>query len=159
MNQPTQRPTKGFEVKWYYFLVYFALFARIALDAFCAFLFFSGRIYVLEGLQAEKVIVAYVRFPGLKTTDMILGSLYVALAILTVFTRFALKGFRKWANLLLTVQFALELALIVARPLALYLLIPAVGFPFLIIFLVIAYAILIPVNYSYFERRKSIFIH
>lgn len=159
MNANTQRPTKGFEVKWYYFLVYFALWARVALDAFCAFLFFSGRIYVLEGLQAEKVVVAYVRFPGLKTTDMILGSLYIALAIFTAFVWFSLKGFRKRANLFLTIQFALEIALIVARPLSLYLLIPSVGFPFLIIFLVIAYIILIPVNYSYFDRRRSIFIN
>lgn len=159
MNQSTQRPTKGFEVKWYYFLVYFALWARVIFDLLASFAFFSGKIYVLEGLREESILTAYIRFPGLKTTDMVLGSLYIALAILTVFSWFLLKGFRKRANLFLTLQFAFELLLIVARPLSLYFLIPQVGFPFLVVFLTIAYIVLIPVNYSYFERRRSIFIN
>ena len=77
-----------YQLKWHKFLIYFALWASALISLGTAFRYFTGMIY---GSNANAV---YSYYGGMKTLDMIMGIILVGLAVLSVYVRFQLSGFK-----------------------------------------------------------------
>jgi len=86
---PPVQTTVQHSMKWFKFLIYFALFAGAVIN-------FSNGISMLTGSQYNgQADLVYATFDGLRTFDMIFGLLAMALAVFGIYTRFQLSGFRK----------------------------------------------------------------
>lgn len=81
-----QQPVQDvqFSMKWYKFIIYFALFAGVVLNVFSAISIFTGSIYEAVGISADSV---YSAFPKLKGVDMIYGFLLFGISALAFITR------------------------------------------------------------------------
>ena len=92
MDQQTNgsgSPDPGsYELKWYKFLIYFALWASAVLNVFSAFAYFTGSMY---GDAANRV---YSYYGGMKTLDVIMGLILLGLAVFSIYVRFQLAGFK-----------------------------------------------------------------
>ena len=84
-------------MKWFKFLIYFTLFAS-------AFLNVINGIRLITGAQYEgSADLVYSMYEGLKTVDMLVGVLAIALAFLAVYTRIRLAGYYENGPKLLTI--------------------------------------------------------
>ena len=140
-------------MRWYKFLVYFALFTLCAYYIYRAVRIASGRVY----FDAHTAEVVYAYYPNLETLNWLLCALYVLLAGLSVVTRQKLARMRASAPVLSTVLFALcaVVPLLSARlsanatGLYAFRFIDGAAFVF---FACVAYF-----NHVYFSRRKELF--
>lgn len=80
-----------YQLKWHKFLIYFALWAGALLNAATGVRYITGNIY------GANVSAVYNRFPGLKTVDVVMGLLCIALAAYMLVVRFQLAGYKTGA--------------------------------------------------------------
>lgn len=92
-------------MKWHKFLVNFALWAAAVLSAVSGAQLLTGSHYG-DSAMTEQV---YRTFGSLKSADTVFGILQIALAVLLIYTRFQLAGFKKGAPNKLTLAYALNL--------------------------------------------------
>ena len=92
-------------MKWYKFLIYFALFAGPILNLISGFNLITGSVY--DG-RADYV---YRVFDGLDTLDTFMGLGVLALAALGLYTRFRLAGFYSNGPKLLLWTYGMDAAL------------------------------------------------
>ncbi|MBR6185404.1 MAG: hypothetical protein IKQ41_04000 [Clostridia bacterium] len=81
----------NYELKWHKFLVYFALWAGGILNIINGARYMTGMVY---GSDAKAV---YNYFSGLKTLDVVMGLLCIALGVYAIIVRFQLAGFKTGA--------------------------------------------------------------
>ncbi len=81
----------SYKLKWYKFLIYFALWASAVLNVVSAFAYFTGSIY---GDAANRV---YSYYGGMKALDIIMGLILLGLAVFSIYVRFQLAGFKTGA--------------------------------------------------------------
>lgn len=87
-QNPIQAQTE-LPMKWFHFLIYFALFAGALIN-------FGQGIMMMNGMQyGDMKNRVYKVFEGLETLDLFIGIALVCIAVLQIYTRFALAGFRK----------------------------------------------------------------
>lgn len=94
-----QRP-----MKWFKFMIYFALFAAAVLNFANAFQYATGMIY------GGSAGIVYEVFPKLKLIDMIMGGACFVLAIFNIITRNSLAKFKSSGPKLLTTSYILIIA-------------------------------------------------
>ena len=95
-----QQPiAQALPMKWYKFLIYVGLFAGALLNAGNGISLLTGAVY---GANAELV---YNYVDGLKAVDMLVGLCLLAVAALSLFTRFRLSGYRKNALTMLNATY------------------------------------------------------
>lgn len=92
-------------MKWFKFLIYFALFAGAVLNFFSGISMLNGSVY-----QGNANLV-YSTFEDLKNLDTIVGVLLIGAAILAIFTRFRLAGFYRNGPVLLLITYAANIAI------------------------------------------------
>ena len=81
-------------MKWFNFLIYFALFFSAAVNALMSVVYLTGWHYEIDGgVSAEAV---YDIFGGLWYCDVLIGVGSLAAAVFAVFTRFALSGYKTY---------------------------------------------------------------
>lgn len=85
-NSPTNTNELG--MKWYKFLIYFALFAGAVLNAINGIQLISGNAY------GEKSDFYYAFFKGLRVGDAIIGIICIVLAVFAIYVRFRLAQYR-----------------------------------------------------------------
>ena len=100
-QQPAQ-PT--YSMKWYKFLIYFALFASAVAGVINAVMYFNGSMYN----NFKDMFYEY--FGSVKTVDTIFGIVLIVVAVFAIVVRFSLSGYKKIAPTLLTVYFAVMYA-------------------------------------------------
>ena len=156
--QPTRSPVQvddGTPMKWYKFLIYFALFAGALINAINGFRMVSGSIY--EG-QADWI---YAVLDGLKTLDMIVGLGLIAVAALQIYTRFRLAGFYSNAPQLLMLTYAAVVVVQLIYIIGIYMILPSSTTEYLNLtsdFIGIGIsAVMIFVNKTYFDKRAHMF--
>ncbi len=83
-----------FPMKWFKFLIYFALFVSAIASIFTATQYLTGSHYtdVYGNIVADQV---YATFPSMKALDMVMAFLYVGFAALAIWARFALASYKK----------------------------------------------------------------
>ncbi len=86
-------PVQPLPMKWFKFLIYFALFAGALSNAVSGVMMLTGTHYDLFGSgMADKV---YDEFSGLMTLDMACGAGMLVVAVLSIVARFRLSGYYK----------------------------------------------------------------
>ncbi len=98
-NSSTDLPSSDFAasapapmppMKWHKCLIYFALWLGAVMNAFTALSLFTGSAYG-DAATTERV---YRFYDGLKTVDIVMALLLIALAAYQIMARFALAGFK-----------------------------------------------------------------
>ncbi|MCC8152266.1 MAG: hypothetical protein LIO96_12690, partial [Lachnospiraceae bacterium] len=101
-NRPAQakggRSSKDYSQRmgWYKFIIYVQLFLSAVVNVATAVMYMGGLHYG----ETEYASLVYGFFPGMKTLDMMMGIVALALAALCIVVRQGLKNFRKNAPLL-----------------------------------------------------------
>lgn len=155
-GQPVRPAAPELSMKWYKFLINFALWAAGVLNVITALMYITGGIYVTQGVEPDLV---YDVFPGMKPVDVIYGLVILALAAFVVYTRFQLAGFKQRGPLFLYIIYGLNAATGI-----LYTLISAAatgvsGVASGLFTTAIAPAVYLALNYVYFNKRKHLFIN
>ncbi len=94
-------------MKWYKFLIYFALFAGALVNFSSGFSTITGQVYSIESGGTISADDVYAVFDGLQTLDMIYGLVGIAMAVYAIFVRFALAGFKKYAPNMIVAYYAI----------------------------------------------------
>lgn len=148
-------------MKWFKFLIYFALFAGGILNIL-------GGITILNGSQYGSALEAklvYAFFPNLKTIDIIFGIVCIALGIFQIYVRFQLASFKAKAPQYITIMY-----LITGISTAIYSFVVAGMIPDVLsdygsqlvgqgVGGLIGAGILVWLNKIYFNKRKHLFIN
>ena len=154
---PVDPQAQQLPMKWFKFLIYFALWASAVLNALTAFSLLTGSVYGTDG-EAKLV---YALFEDMKTLDTICGVLLLALVAWTIYTRFQLAGFKAKAPAYLTIMYggviAFNLIYIIGCISALpEYIVEAIDHTAYISSIVSSAAIMF-VNISYFKKRAHLF--
>ena len=145
-------------MKWYKFLIYFALIASAIINFISSFSYFTGSVYLSASNGAISAAQVYAVFGALKIIDMVYGAYIVAFAIFALVLRSHLADYSSKAPKMVTVFYVLS----VVVPLAYNLLTGAiVGVSIagdsavsIIIGLIFLFA-----NIRYFKRRAHLFVN
>lgn len=155
-------PTPQYPMKWYKFLIYFALWAGMVLNALSALTYFTGSVYTGEnGITMDDVQMLYNHFAGLKVLDMAYGLSLVAMAVLAFLARKNLKDYTEMGPKLLYALYACNGIL----PLVYNILACSItGIPFesvmgTVLGTLIAQAVILFCNYKYFTKREALFVN
>ena len=147
---------KKLGMKWFYFLIYFSLWAGAIFNFITGVKLYNGSVYESQGLTAEEV---YSFFPGLSGIDMVFSIIYMVFAIYQIVVRFYLARFKLNAPrmLLLMYLFALivELLYIIVASVIAKTFLASAGE---IIITIVGNGIMLYANYIYFENRNELFI-
>lgn len=150
-----------YPMKWYKFLIYFSLFAGAVLNFISGIMCMNGTQYEGDGITADMV---YAFYDGLKETDMIFGIACIVSAVLLIYTRFLLAGYKRNAPMMVTVSYAFTCVASLIYVIAVSVILSNAGIdasetisseiPSLI-----GAAVMIVVNYIYFNKRKALFVN
>ena len=148
------QPVNVVPMKWFKFLIFFALWAGGILNLINGFTTISGAQY------EPFTDMVYAMFGGLKALDMIVGLGCIAIAALQIFTRFRLAGFYKNGPVLLLVVYAAAAALNLVQIIGANIILPDLGESLDMtsaIINVAMNAVMAFANYVYFNKRKEMF--
>ena len=98
--QPVPPAQQQMPMKWFKFLIYFALFAGPILNFINGFSMLTGAQY------GEDMEMVYAAIKGLRVFDIFCGLLLIGLACFGIFTRFQLAGYKYRGPLMLTILYA-----------------------------------------------------
>ena len=171
---PTQQPVQqqqpmpqGYPVqqqpalpmKWYKFLIYFALFAGGILNFIQGINYITGDVYAAQSnlqVTAETVYSFYGN--GLKVVDILFGVLLMLLGVFQIFTRFQLARYKKKAPLYINIVYGAMAGI----EFLYFILTKCVGVDATLSTVIaggIAYSIVFLCNYVYFKKRKHLFVN
>ena len=144
-------------MKWFKFLIYFALFAGAALNAISGIQMLTGEVY---GEYKEYV---YAVFEDLKTLDMIVGILMLATAALGIYTRFRLAGYYANGPKMLSVVYAMAVLvnlvyIIGVNSILSEAVMESVDTSSSITSMLVS-AVMIIINNTYFKKRAHLFVN
>lgn len=142
-----------FEMKWFKFLIYFGLFAGAVLNCLSAILQITGAVY--EG-SAE---VVYIFFPELKFFDIFYTILLLALAVLQIFTRFQLSGFKKNGPKLILIVYSAAVVISLLYGIVASVILHEFLFNTSMIISIIVSVVMVVLNKIYFDKRKDMFVN
>lgn len=140
-------------MKWFHFVIYFLLFASAVLNLLSSIPCLAGTLY------NDFPWDVYGTFPGLRIVDFVYGLILIALAGFYLYTRFQLSGFKKRGPFLFCLQYGINLACTLVYSLACTIVFKENQFDLSTILSILLCIALIAVNFIYFDKRKSLFIH
>ena len=156
---PEEEQKSAFSMKWYKFLIYFALFAAAAAEFLMALLCFTGLCHG-SAIAAKRV---YLIFPAWRVLDILLGILLVLFAAFSIYTRLRLSGCCKDGPICLYLSCAADAVFWIVQIVGAILIISGAGcawsglifVPLLVSIVTAAAAIVL--NHIYFKKRKDLF--
>lgn len=158
-SEPSPLAQKPLGMGWFNFLIYFALFAGAVINTVNGVRYITGLLYG-DSLQAHFV---YRTFDGLKTVDVIMGILCIAVAVFGLFTRFQLAKFCKKGPTLLVLLYASIVVIDLFYIVGLLVVIPAdsireINFTNPVVSTLVPF-VMIFINLAYFKKRKHLFVN
>lgn len=161
-QMPNQMAASAYPMKWYKFLIYAGLFLSALVNLKNAFDCMTGAHYGSE--KAATAVYAF--FRSMKTVDMAVGVLSIGIALFAIFVRFQLAGFKTHAPKLLIVMYALVIVVnVVYYAGVLYALgddiamVDTAEFTSTLVGSIFGSVVMISVNNTYFQKRKSLFVN
>ena len=155
VTPPAAKP--ALPMGWYKFLIYFALFAGAILNVISGVSMLTGTQYAQYGVNAQTI---YRFYNGLEGLDMLMGVLFVVLAVLGIVTRFQLAGYKKsgpmllvalyGANAVVSLIYVIGFSSIVGSDLLGF----SSDFSSIAVSVAMAFA-----NYKYFKKRGHLFVN
>ncbi len=168
-NQPPQGQTPPFQqnfgmqaqalpMKWFKFLIYFALFASAALSLFQGIGYVTGEIYNWFDKGSSDLVYGILG-DGLKTLDVIFGIILIGIAVLAIYTRFRLANFKKNGPFLVCLLYLVNAGVSLLYNIALAATVDGLKLETssLITSVFVSFAMAY-VNYSYFKKREAMFV-
>ncbi len=146
-------------MKWYKFIIYFALWAGAVFNVISAISLMTGSIYEDVGGSAE---VVYSVFPGLKGWDIFFGVILIFIAIYQIYVRSCLVKFKAKAPMMLVLIYCILIAYEVLYAIvASSFLVRIGGDPTIADSIpnIIGWIIMAVVNYKYFDNRDELFVY
>ncbi len=152
-------PVVQYKMKWYKFLIYFALFFGAFINFVFGFNYITGGIYFVQTdgqVTAEMVYNVY--GAGLKVLDVLQGILMIAIAAFGVYTRFRLAKYKANAPMCVYILYGAGAGSTLLYSIAL---LAVTGLNQLttvsnITSLVVTVGFIL-LNYAYFTKRKTLF--
>lgn len=142
-------------MNWYKFLIWIALWINAAANIM------FGVQYIGGSAQTEEILAA---FPILKTVDIVYGVLTVGLAVLALYTRFALAGYKRNAPKLIVGVYAYGLVTSLIYNIAVLMITSSAYDQVTLIITLMSVivstalsAAMVGCNYVYFKKRKHLF--
>ena len=157
---PLQAAEARFPMKWYKFLIYFALIAGALLNLGKSFMYFSGTLY---GDVAPEQIYSY--FEGLRVLDIFMGIASIAVASLGIVAWYHLLKFKKRGPVLLYALYGICALINIVYCLVSVSIASGAGanasdiITSNMISPIISNLIWLSVNFSYFNKRKELFVN
>lgn len=156
-----QQPVMQYKMKWYKFLINFALFASAVLNFVNGFNYITGGIYFAQSdgrVSAEMVYDMY--GSGMKVLDVLLGISMIALAGFCIYTRSRLAKYKVNGPMCVYILYGVGTVLTPLYNLALW---AVTGLNQLtsvnsVTTLGMSVGFLL-LNYAYFAKRKELFIY
>lgn len=143
-------------MKWYKFLIWFALWAGAVLLAAQGIGYLTGLAYKDgSGLSADTV---YGNFPGLRVWDKLYGAGLLLLGAFNIFTRFRLSGFKANSPKCLYFAYIFQACLAVINAITVAAITKVSGAASAV-GAVLACVALIFLNRSYFAKRGELFVN
>ena len=140
-------------MKWYKFLIYFALWAGAIVNLIDSLQFFTGSIL------GDDVEILYAYYPLLKVLNLAFALILVTYAVFAIYTRYRLAQFRRngpaclYALYIAQFVFALLVQVVTSLILGEWL----EGYSFVANFLV--FGLILGLNMKYFRKRKHLFVN
>ena len=150
---PPAQELQPCEMKWYKFLIYFALWAGAIVNLIDSLQVFTGSIL------GDDVEILYAYYPLLKVLNLAFALILVTYAVFAIYTRYRLAQFRQNGPVCLHALYLVQLAMVLIYWLAGSLILGewldlASGFSDLISSIVI-----LCINIVYFRKRKHLFVN
>lgn len=143
-------------MKWYKFLIYFALWAGAVLNFLNAIAMLTGSIYEAEGVPSWYV---YEYYPQLQRIDLIFGILLIALSVHQLTVRSSLAKFKADAPKKLKLMYVYEILWEIAYTIIVSNVIGTGAVISEIISSCIVSVVMILINDKYFKNRKHLFVN
>ncbi len=147
-------------MKWFKFLIYFALFFGAFLELCFAINYISGDIYFVQtNGQVTADMVYGIYGATLKIVDVLYGILVICAAVFSIVTRFKLSKYKKEGPMFLYILYIAGAVMGLIYNIAVAAITRASGiFNMSFIMTLIITAIITWANYKYFEKRKDLFV-
>lgn len=152
----TQAPVETQKMGWHKFLIYFSLWAGAAMNLFTAFQYFTGAVYGDEKNMVYRV------FEKLEGIDKMMGVGALALVVLMIVARFALAGYKANGPKLLSLTYAVSIAIQFLYCVLAGSAVPQVGFASLFSEMmpnIIGSAVMLIINHIYYKKREELFVY
>lgn len=147
-------PSAAFSMKWYKFLINFALFASAVLNVISGIRYLTGSVY------GDEANLVYGFFSDLKTLDIFYGLAALVFAALAVYTRFQLAGYKKNGPLMVAVLYGVSAAMNLIYTIAAMSILPSEAVSTgSLVGAIIGSGIMLACNYVYFNKRKELFVN
>lgn len=143
-------------MKWFKFLIYFALFAGAVINLAYGITYISGDIYEIQTNGQATSEMVYSLFSGLKAVDVFYGFVMILIGGFSIFTRFRLSKYRKNGPLFLYILYGIGAGLSLIYSIAV-MSISGVNQVANGVVSVIVSAVFIIFNIKYFGKRKNLF--
>ena len=142
-------------MKWYKFLIFFALWAGAILNVLSGISQLTGMTYAAVGVTARDVYAYYGE--GLHVLDIVMGVAMIGLAVFSIIVRFQLAGYKKQSPKMLLVLYGVSLVVsilysIIAGAITHVNMVDSSTISSLVVS-----AVMIVVNYVYFKKRAHLF--
>ena len=144
-------PQRG--MKWFKFIIYFQLWAGMLVNLVTAGKYFTGAYY--EG-NAEMV---YRFFPALQPLDIVMGVVFLALAVYAVVVQRALAKFRAKGPMMYYLMYIVNTAVTVIYLIIGSIIIGQSAFTAEVAGSIIGSIVMLFVNIPYFNNRKHLFVN
>ena len=154
-------PVVEYKMKWYKFLIYFALFFGAFINFVFGFNYITGGIYFVQSDgQVSADMVYNVYGAGLKVLDVIEGIMMIAIAAFGIYTRIRLAKYKANAPMCVYILYGAGAGLTLLYNIAL---LAVTGLNQLttvsgITSLAVSVGFVL-LNYAYFTKRKSLFVN
>lgn len=140
-------------MKWFKFLIYFALWFSCVINIL-------GGIRIMTGGQYEgAATLVYAFFGSLKILDIVYGLASIALGIFAIYTRFQLAHFRSAAPKLVNILYICSAAASILYGFIASSIISDFSGVFSFIFSGILSAVMVVLNTIYFKKRANLFVN
>ena len=157
MNNTQNSLKKELPMKWYKFLIWFALPVSVLMNVVNAKTYLTGGLRIVEkdvALTGEEI---YRLYPDVKTLDMVFGILLIIVALYAALTWFCMFKRKKNGPMLLYGVYAINFIMNIAYGSALVSIVGGELVMSSVIGMVAGMVFAIWANYKYFTRRQDIF--
>jgi hypothetical protein len=144
---------KELGMKWFKFLIYFALWAGAVLNVANGVQALTGIQYNSNNVTAEMV---YSRFPTLKGVDVFYGVACMLIAVLQISVRFALAKFKTYGPLMLYLLDVIIIIIGLIYIIAVSTIVPGLSVASTLAPIIVSVVRLI-IDVIYFKKRKDLF--
>lgn len=143
-------------MKWYKFLIYFALFAGAVINGIQGILLVTGKYYdVIAGNGASALV--YMFYGSLRFIDIIFGLALIGVAVIAVMTRQKLAGYSADGPKMLMTYYVLSTAVSVVYALLASIVTGQNFFSGSVLLSLVISIVMIFINKVYFEKRAHLF--